>query len=41
MDKKSKILITTFFIFLFLSFVAIYYNDMILRDFEIIESSQE
>ncbi len=41
MNKKSKILITTFFLLIVASALAIYYRHIVLKNFEVIESTTE
>mgnify|MGYP001561430779 FL=1 len=38
-DKKSKILVTIFFVLMFISAVITYYRYMILKDYEVINNA--
>ncbi len=41
MDKKSKILLYTFFLLILASTLIIYYKYLVLKDFEVIETETE
>ncbi len=41
MDKKSKILLATFFILFIISLFFTYYRTMVVRDYEVINSNED